>query len=153
MLSPSYELYDVKESTLIYTSEKHRLVVAAVRRPGDKLYVVTVIPVSNLESLVSRRIRRAGGYRSIEELVEGRIIEYDPGSDILVIRIRRGKAVDGEWLDNDVVLLYGEDGRLLEVEVHRARGRGLVEAVLELSERLGLRPMRRAAEASHVEAT
>ncbi len=87
-----------------------------------------------------------------EELVEGRIIEYDPGSDILVIRIRRGKAVDSEWLDNDVVLLYGEDGRLLEVEIHRARSRGLVEAVLELSERLGLRLARRAAEASHVEA-
>jgi len=86
------------------------------------------------------------------ELVEGRIIEYDPGSDIMVIRIRRGKAVDSEWLDNDMVLLYGEDGRLLEVKIHRARSRGLVEAVLELSERLGLRLARRAAEPSHVEA-
>lgn len=53
-LSPSYELYDVKEDTLIYTSEKHRLVAAAVRRPGDRLCIVTVIPVGNLESLVSR---------------------------------------------------------------------------------------------------
>ncbi len=57
IFSPSYELYDAKEDTLIYVSEEHRLVVVAVHHPGDELYVVTVIPVSNLESLVSRRTR------------------------------------------------------------------------------------------------
>ncbi len=57
IFSPSHELYDTKEDTLIYVSEEHRPVVIAVHHPGNELYVVTVIPVSNLESLVSRRIR------------------------------------------------------------------------------------------------
>jgi len=70
ILNPSYKLYDVKEDTLIYTSEKHRLVVAAVRCPGDRLYIVTAIPVGILKALCLGGLGVAGGYRLTEELVE-----------------------------------------------------------------------------------
>lgn len=68
-----------------------------------------------------------------------RDILYDPEADILV-RIREGKAVDSEWLDNDIVLLYDENGELLEIEVHHARKRGLVEILRTLAKHLGATP-------------
>ena len=67
-----------------------------------------------------------------------KVIVYDPEADILAIRIREGKAVDSEWLDNDIILLFGENGELVEVEVHRARRRGLLDVLKALAEYLGI---------------
>ena len=67
-----------------------------------------------------------------------KVIFYDPEADILAIRIREGKAVDSEWLDNDIILLFGENGELVEVEVHRARQRGLLDVLKALAEYLGI---------------
>lgn len=75
-----------------------------------------------------------GGYL----LEERRVIVYDPEADILVVRVRKGRAVDSEWLDNDVVLLFNERGEVVEVEVHGARRRGLVEVLKALAGYLGV---------------
>jgi uncharacterized protein YuzE len=73
-----------------------------------------------------------GGSRS-----PSKVIFYDPEADILSIIVREGKVSDSEWLDNDIVLLYGENKELLEVEVHGARRRGLIDALQQLAEYLG----------------
>lgn len=53
-----------------------------------------------------------------------------------MVRVRKGKAVDSEWLDNDIILLFGENGEFLEVEVHQARRKGLLGALKTLAEHL-----------------
>ena len=61
------------------------------------------------------------------------IINYDPEADVLVLKLREGLVVDEELLDNDVVLGYDGDGRIVSVEVLDASNRGLMKALIELA--------------------
>jgi uncharacterized protein YuzE len=61
------------------------------------------------------------------------IINYDPEADILVLKFREGSIVDEELLDNDVVLGYDGDGRVVSIEVLDASKRGLMNVLIELA--------------------
>jgi len=61
------------------------------------------------------------------------VLRYYPDADILVVELSSGSIVDEEWLDNDVVVGYGEGGRVVRVEVHNALKRGLLNVVEELA--------------------
>jgi len=61
------------------------------------------------------------------------VLKYYPDADILVVELSSGSIVDEEWLDNDVVVGYGEGGRVVRVEVHNALKRGLLNIVEELA--------------------
>jgi len=61
------------------------------------------------------------------------VLRYYPDADILVVELSGGSIVDEEWLDNDVVVGYGEGGRVVRVEVHNALKRGLLNVVEELA--------------------
>jgi len=61
------------------------------------------------------------------------VLKYYPDADILVVELSGGSIVDEEWLDNDVVVGYGEGGRVVRVEVHNALKRGLLNVVEELA--------------------
>jgi uncharacterized protein YuzE len=61
------------------------------------------------------------------------IINYDPEADVLVLKLREGLVVDEELLDNDVVLGYDGDGRVVSVEVLDTSKRGLMNALIELA--------------------
>jgi uncharacterized protein YuzE len=61
------------------------------------------------------------------------IINYDPEADVLVLKLREGLVVDEELLDNDVVLGYDGDGKIVSVEVLDASKRGLMNALIELA--------------------
>jgi uncharacterized protein YuzE len=61
------------------------------------------------------------------------IINYDPEADILVLKFREGFIVDEELLDNDVVLGYDGDGRVVSIEVLDASKRGLMNVLIELA--------------------
>ena len=61
------------------------------------------------------------------------IINYDPEADVLVLKLRERLVVDEELLDNDVVLSYDGDGRIVSVEVLDASNRGLMNALIELA--------------------
>jgi len=61
------------------------------------------------------------------------IINYDPEADVLVLKLREGLVVDEELLDNDVVLGYDGDGKIVSVEVLDASNRGLMNALIELA--------------------
>jgi len=60
------------------------------------------------------------------------VLKYYPDADILVVELSGGSIVDEEWLDNDVVVGYGEGGRVVRVEVHNALKRGLLNIIEEL---------------------
>jgi len=60
------------------------------------------------------------------------VLRYYPDVDILVVELSSGSIVDEEWLDNDVVIGYGEGGRVVRVEVHNALKRGLLNIIEEL---------------------
>jgi len=53
------------------------------------------------------------------------VLRYYPDADILVVDLSSGSIVDEEWLDNDVVVGYGESGRAVRVEVRSAPRKGL----------------------------
>jgi uncharacterized protein YuzE len=61
------------------------------------------------------------------------IINYDPEADVLALKLREGLVVDEELLDNDVVLGYDGDGKIVSVEVLDASKRGLMNALIELA--------------------
>jgi len=61
------------------------------------------------------------------------IINYDPEADVLALKLREGLVVDEKLLDNDVVLGYDGDGRIVSVEVLDASNRGLMNALIELA--------------------
>jgi uncharacterized protein YuzE len=61
------------------------------------------------------------------------IINYDPEADVLVLKLREGLVVDEELLDNDAVLGYDGDGKIVSVEVLDASKRGLMNALIELA--------------------
>ncbi|MCC6024518.1 MAG: DUF2283 domain-containing protein [Thaumarchaeota archaeon] len=61
------------------------------------------------------------------------IMNYDPEADVLALKLREGLVVDEELLDNDVVLGYDGDGKIVSVEVLDASKRGLMNALIELA--------------------
>ena len=60
-------------------------------------------------------------------------IKYDPDVDVLVLRIRQGELANEELLDNDIILGYDKDGKLLYVEVIDASKKGLINTLLDLA--------------------
>ncbi|MEM1542578.1 MAG: DUF2283 domain-containing protein [Ignisphaera sp.] len=60
-------------------------------------------------------------------------IKYDPDVDVLVLRIREGELANEELLDNDIILGYDKDGKLLYVEVMDASKKGLINTLLDLA--------------------
>ena len=61
------------------------------------------------------------------------IINYDSEADVLMLKVREGALVDEELLDNDVVLGYDCNGKIVSVEVLDASRKGLLNALLELA--------------------
>ncbi|MEM1607234.1 MAG: DUF2283 domain-containing protein [Candidatus Bathyarchaeia archaeon] len=60
-------------------------------------------------------------------------MKYDPDVDVLVLRIREGELANEELLDNDIILGYDKDGKLLYVEVMDASKKGLINTLLDLA--------------------
>ncbi|MEM2425169.1 MAG: DUF2283 domain-containing protein [Candidatus Bathyarchaeia archaeon] len=60
-------------------------------------------------------------------------IKYDPDVDVLVLKIREGVLANEELLDNDIILGYDKDGKLLYVEVMDASKKGLINTLLDLA--------------------
>ncbi|MEM1542724.1 MAG: DUF2283 domain-containing protein [Ignisphaera sp.] len=50
-----------------------------------------------------------------------------------MLRIRNGALANEEILDNDIILGYDKDGKLLYVEMMDASKRGLIDALLDLA--------------------
>jgi len=71
--------------------------------------------------------------------VEGRvwkmdlIVRHDPEADVLVLKVGEGALANEELLDNDVVLGYDNDGKMVSVEMLDASKKGLFNALLELA--------------------
>ena len=54
------------------------------------------------------------------------IIRYDPKVDILVIKIREGEIADEELLDNDILIGYDQQKRIVSIEIWEATKKGLL---------------------------
>ena len=54
------------------------------------------------------------------------IIRYDPEVDILVIKIREGEIADEELLDNDILIGYDQQKRIVSIEIWEATKKGLL---------------------------
>jgi uncharacterized protein YuzE len=54
------------------------------------------------------------------------IIRYDPEADVLVVRFKEGALADEELLDNDVILGYDSEGKIVSVEIMDASRKGLI---------------------------
>jgi uncharacterized protein YuzE len=54
-------------------------------------------------------------------------LTYDPGSDLLSMRLRSGKIARSEDIDDGVELLYDDKGRVLGITFADARKRMTVE--------------------------
>ena len=50
-----------------------------------------------------------------------------------MLRIREGELANEELLDNDIILGYDKDGKLLYVEVMDASKKGLINTLLDLA--------------------
>jgi uncharacterized protein YuzE len=61
------------------------------------------------------------------------IVRYDPEADVLVLKVREGALANEELLDNDVVLGYDGEGKMVSVEILDASKKGLINALLELA--------------------
>jgi uncharacterized protein YuzE len=61
------------------------------------------------------------------------IIKYDSEADVLVLKVKEGALTDEELLDDDVVLGYGKDGKIVSVEILDASRKGLLNVLLELA--------------------
>ena len=61
------------------------------------------------------------------------IINYDPEADVLVLKVNEGALVNEELLDNDVVLGYDCNGKIVSVEILDASRKGLLNALIELA--------------------
>ena len=59
-------------------------------------------------------------------------IRYDPEADVLVLKVREGTLADEELLDNDVILGYNSEGKIVSVEIIDASKKGLLNALMEL---------------------
>ncbi len=61
------------------------------------------------------------------------IIKYDPEADVLVFKVKEGALVDEELLNNDVILGYDGEGKIVSVEIIDASKKGLLNALIELA--------------------
>jgi len=61
------------------------------------------------------------------------IIRYDPEVDILVIKIREGEIADEELLDNDILIGYDQQKRIISIEIWEATKKGLLNALINLA--------------------
>ena len=61
------------------------------------------------------------------------IIKYDSEADVLKVKIREEDLVDEEILNNDIVLGYGRDGKIVSIEILDASRKGLFNALTELA--------------------
>lgn len=61
------------------------------------------------------------------------IIKYDSEADVLVFKVKEGALVNEELVDNDVVLGYDLNGKIVSVEILDASRKGLLNALLELA--------------------
>ena len=61
------------------------------------------------------------------------IINYDSEADVLVLKVKEDALVNEELLDNDVVLGYDRNGKIVSVEILDASRKGLLNAFLELA--------------------
>jgi uncharacterized protein YuzE len=52
------------------------------------------------------------------------IIRYDPEADVLVVKLGEGAVADEELLDNDAIVGYDREGRVVYVEVLDASKKG-----------------------------
>jgi len=60
-------------------------------------------------------------------------IRYDPEADVLVLKVKEGALADEELLDNDVILGYNSEGKLVSVEIIDASKKDLLNALIELA--------------------
>jgi len=63
----------------------------------------------------------------------GLIINYDPEADVLVLKLREGSLADEELLDNDALLGYDSDGKVVSMEILDASRKGLLNVLVELA--------------------
>jgi len=61
------------------------------------------------------------------------IINYDSEADVLVLKLREGSLAYEELLDNDVVLGYDGDGKVVAMEILDASRKGLLNVLVELA--------------------
>ncbi|MEM2058394.1 MAG: DUF2283 domain-containing protein [Thermoproteota archaeon] len=61
------------------------------------------------------------------------IISYDTEADILVLKVREGALADEELLDNDVILGYDGNGKVVSVEILDASKKGLLNTLVEMA--------------------
>ena len=61
------------------------------------------------------------------------IVRYDLEADVLALKVREGALADEELLDNDVVLGYDNEGKMVSVEILDASKKGLLNALFELA--------------------
>lgn len=60
-------------------------------------------------------------------------IKYDAEADILVLKVREGGIANEELLDNDIILGYDSEGKLVSVEIMDASKRGLLNTLFDLA--------------------
>ena len=65
----------------------------------------------------------------MNQKTDDRVIRYDPEADILVIKIAEGRLHDEMLLDNDIVVQFDEDGKIIGLEIWDMSKRGLKEIV------------------------
>ena len=63
----------------------------------------------------------------------GLIIKYDSEADVLKVKIREEDLIDEEILNNDIVLGYGKNGKIVSIEILDASKKGLFNALTELA--------------------
>jgi len=61
------------------------------------------------------------------------MLRYYPDVDILVVELGEGRISDEEWLDNDVIIGYNKEGKIVRIEIHQASKRGLINIIQELA--------------------
>jgi len=62
-----------------------------------------------------------------------KIIEYDVKADVLTIHlIEDFKVVEDKLLDNDVVVSFDENGKVVQIQVLDASKKGLIEILINL---------------------
>jgi len=62
-----------------------------------------------------------------------KIIEYDVKADVLTINlIEDFKVVEDKLLDNDVVVSFDENGKIVQIQVLDASKKGLIEILINL---------------------
>jgi uncharacterized protein YuzE len=57
------------------------------------------------------------------------IIRYDPEADVLVFKVKEGALADEELLNNDVILGYDSEGKMVSVEIMDASKKGLLNVL------------------------